>query len=201
MINSVQDGAVAAIAAMLDAIWLQALLIVAVTIFLLFLRRAFEPKFTRKVLLNKSEIRVFDMLQRAKPEGHHVSCQVSYGEFLKCDGNRKHRTINAKRADFVLCDKAFNVVAVIEYQGSGHFGSSVKSRLNALERDRAKRKAFAEAAVPLIEVPAKFSQELIDRLLAPISAPVSVAPDRSQVKFDRIEPTIRASIRKRFRLR
>lgn len=116
MDSSVQDAAIAAIAVLLDTIWLPALVIVAVTTVFLLLRKVLEPKFTRKVLLNKSEIRVFDMLQRAKPDGHHVSCQVSYGGFLKCDGNRKFRTINAKRADFVLCDEAFNVVAVIEYQ-------------------------------------------------------------------------------------
>lgn len=192
MDGSVQDAAIAAIAVLLDTIWLPALVIVAVTTVFLLLRKVLEPKFTRKVLLNKSEIRVFDMLQRAKPDGHHVSCQVFYGEFLKCDGNRKFRTINAKRADFVLCDEAFNVVAVIEYQGSGHFGSSVKSRRNALGRDRDKRKALAEADVPLIEVPAKFSQDLIDRLLAPIGAPVAVAAERSRPEFERLEPTLRA---------
>ena len=81
---------------------------------------------------------------------------------------------------------------MIEYQGTGHFGSSVKSRRNALERDRDKRKALAEADVPLIEVPAKFSQELIDRLLAPIGAPVAVEAERSRPEFERIEPSLRA---------
>lgn len=189
--NSMQDSVVSALQAMLGVIWLPFLAIVLGSAVVLVLGKLFQPRFTRKVLLNKSEIRLFEMLQRAKPDGHHVSCQVSYGEFLACDSKRKFWSINAKRADFVLCDRSFNVVAVIEYQGGGHFGATAQSRGNALGRDRDKRRALAEVGLPMIEVPAKFSQELIDRLVAAALNPVVAAAERNQPDFQRIEPTFR----------
>lgn len=119
------------------------------------------PKFTTKPLLNKSEIRLFKILHNITPENFHVFSQVSYGEFLRCASNRKFWTINAKRADFVICDYEFNVVAVVEYQGSGHYGSTRKSHENAKSRDRAKLKALTEANIPMVEIPPKFNSELI----------------------------------------
>lgn len=127
-----------------------------------------RPKFQTKTLINKSEIRLFWMITKQLPHGFRVMVQVSYGEILRCRSRRKFFTINAKRADLVICDREFNVVAVIEYQGGGHYGSTAKSRRNAIGRDRQKRRALAEAGVALVEIPAQFDVQLVSDALGPI---------------------------------
>jgi len=56
-------------------------------------------------------------------------CQVSYGEFLSCNNRQKFFSINAKRADFVVYDTRFRVLAVVEYQGDGHYGRTFLAKL------------------------------------------------------------------------
>lgn len=118
-----------------------------------------------------------------------MQATVSYGESLKCRkpgsncDHRKFWTVNAKRADFVLCNDAFYVVAVIEYQGGGHYGSSPKGLVSSIKRDNTKRKALSEAGFPLIEIPAKFDRDLVDRM---INVRSHATPDAGPV---RIEPT------------
>lgn len=143
------------------------------------------PKFTSEPLLNKEEIQLFNILLDIKPEGHHLFSQVSYGEFLNCGSNRNRKfwSINAKRADFVLCNAAFKVVSVIEYQGGGHFGWSKRSREDAEWRDDTKRTALSEAGIRLIEVLPKFNRETVERQINQRSR------KEPQSDFVRIEPT------------
>lgn len=129
-----------------------------------------RPKFVAKPLINKSEIRLFWMVTKQVPHGFRVMAQVSYGEILRCQNRRKFFTINAKRADLVICDRDFNVVAVIEYQGGGHYGSTAKARKDAISRDRQKRRALSEAGVPLVEIPAQFGVDLVSDALGPVLA-------------------------------
>ena len=96
------------------------------------------------------------------PADHHLMTQVAFGEFLKGKNRKRFWTINAKRADFVICDANFNVVAALEYQGTGHFGSSARSRTNAQKRDNQKRIALREAKIPLIELPANIAPHISD---------------------------------------
>ena len=70
-------------------------------------------------------------------------------------------SINSKRADFMIFDEKAQIVAVIEYQGSGHFGRSKESKARAIESDRIKRSALSDAGIPLLEVPARYSASLI----------------------------------------
>lgn len=143
-------------------------LIVGALVFSLVLRilaRVLQPKFTARPLLNKSETHLFKILQDTTPDGFYVFAQVSYGEFLCCASHRKFWTINAKRADFVICDSEFNAVAAIEYQGRGHFGKTHKSRRNTKKRDNAKFRALREANIPMVEIPPTFDRELIRDVL------------------------------------
>lgn len=121
--------------------------------------------FAAKKLLNKSESTLFKMAKPMLPADHHLMTQVAFGEFLRCKNRKRFWTINAKRADFVICDENFNVVAVLEYQGSGHFGSSAKSRANAEKRDNQKRTALREAKIPLIELPANVKTDDLRTLI------------------------------------
>lgn len=155
--NVLLDGVFQAVSAFPAFLWVVIIAALVLSFFSRVLAKLFLPDFTTKPLLNKSEIRLFKIMQQATPNGFHLFTQVSYGEFLRCTNNRKFWTVNAKRADFVICDSEFNVVAVVEYQGRGHHGSSSKSKKNAKHRDSIKRSALTEANIPMIEIFPKFN--------------------------------------------
>merc|ERR1711974_151950 len=118
--------------------------------------------FTRKPLINNAEKKLVLLLDTVVPECFgpkaRILSQVSYGEFLKGSDRSAFARINQKRADFVIVDADFEILCVIEYQGTGHHGRGEKSRADADLRDRVKRAACRSAGIPLIEVPAKFSK-------------------------------------------
>lgn len=119
-------------------------------------------EFEARPLLNKSEFQVLLVLEetvRAFGAGHRVMAQTCFGEFLKPrnrrkgdDTDRAFRSINSKRADFVVVDAAGYPVVVVEYQGSGHYQGT------AALRDAVKREACRSAGVALIEVMANFKR-------------------------------------------
>lgn len=129
-----------------------------------------EYKYTAKSLLNQSEIRVLAALDTTVPAifgpDARIFTQVSYGEFLKGDSRGAFQRVNARRADFVVADKQGNVLRVIEYQGSGHYGNSNAAREKAKHGDNVKRSSLASAGLKLVEIPAKFTQQSVAALLA-----------------------------------
>lgn len=118
--------------------------------------------FEARPLLNRSEFQVLLVLEAAAKEaksGHRVMAQTSYGEFLRLkrgerndDADRAYRSINSKRADFVIVDAAGYPVIVVEYQGSGHYQGTAELR------DAVKREALRSAGVALIEVMPDFKK-------------------------------------------
>lgn len=132
-------------------------------------RVAFEPT----PLLNKSEFQVFLLLEQVVREvggGHRVMAQTPLGEILKPKGAKNSelelafRSINSKRVDFVIVDRAGFAVVGVEYQGHGHYQGT------AALRDAVKREAFRSAGVPLIEVFAAFDRrEVATRVRAAIA--------------------------------
>lgn len=126
------------------------------------------PPFTTRSLLNRSEQQLHALLCGELPAGYRLLCQVSYGEILACRSRARFRRINSKRADFVICDGDWQPVAVIEYQGSGHFGRDRAGARDARRRDREKRRAATEAGLHFLEVPARFDAAGVARLLAPL---------------------------------
>lgn len=135
------------------------------------LRKVVEPKFKPARLLNKSEERLHRNLLKLAPSGWSLTFQTSYGTFLSCRSRKKYWTMNAKRADFLYCDQDFQPVAVIEYQGSGHYGSTQKSKKAAMKRDAQKRKSLSEAGIPLIEVPARYDTAFLQEAIGKIAFP------------------------------
>ena len=123
---------------------------------LIFVWTVWRNAYQAKPLLNLSERRLLGVLHRHAPSGLSVMCQVSYGELVTCRSRAKYFRVNAKRADFVLIDRDTNPVAVVEYQGGGHFGFNKMDKLKAKRGDRQKRHALKEAGIALIEVPAKY---------------------------------------------
>jgi hypothetical protein len=129
-------------------------------------------------LLNKAEFQVLLLLEAVVHDlrsGHRVMAQTSLGEFLRpkrqplqaAHADLAYRSINSKRADFVVVDQTGLAVLVVEYQGNGHYQGT------ALARDAVKREAFRSAGVTLIEIPARYEKEAIARqvrraLVAPL---------------------------------
>lgn len=119
-------------------------------------------EFERQPLLNKGEYRVLLVLEAAARDargGYRVMAQTSLGEVLRPklsvsaeQADLAFRSINSKRADFIVVDRRGLAVLAVEYQGNGHYQG------NAEQRDAVKRAVFQSAGVMLIEVPAQFNE-------------------------------------------
>ncbi len=127
-------------------------------------------------LLNKEEARLLPLLEsaaRAAERGHRVMAQTSMGEILRPaqgSGSEAQRraafaSINSKRLDFAVFDRAGTLVCAIEYQGSGHYQGT------AYMRDAVKKEVLRRAGVPLIEVPEKFDRGEVESALRRILSP------------------------------
>jgi very-short-patch-repair endonuclease len=57
-----------------------------------------------------------------------VMSQVSFGALLKVRSTAVRNTFDRKRADFVVCEKSFRVVAVVELDDSSHDGNEGRDR-------------------------------------------------------------------------
>lgn len=111
-----------------------------------FLEAAGQHDYQAKPLLNRSEARIYQRLLDALPGHLLVHVQVSLGEILRCPDRMAFRAINSKRCDFVITDLAYTPLAVIEFQGSGHY------QRNAETRDSIKRTALQSAGIDWIEL-------------------------------------------------
>ncbi|WP_414464474.1 DUF2726 domain-containing protein [Hyphomicrobium sp. DY-1] len=120
-------------------------------------------QFETQPLLNKGEFQVLLVLEavvRDLNSGFRVMAQTSLGEILKpkrqlwseTASDLAYRSINSKRADFVIVNATGHAVLAVEYQGNGHYQGT------ALMRDAVKREAFRTAGVALVEVPARFEK-------------------------------------------
>lgn len=109
-----------------------------------------RAKFTSRSLLNKSEAKVFDALDKAVIERNprwQVMAQVSLGEFLASPDKDAYLAVNSKRVDFALMDENCRVIHALEYQGSGHHTGS-----SAAARDAVKKEALRKAGIGYHEV-------------------------------------------------
>ena len=109
-----------------------------------------KATFTSRSLLNESEAKVFDTLDKAviaRNPGWQVMAQVSLGEFLSSPDKDAFLAVNSKRVDFALMDEKCRVVHALEYQGNGHhLGPS------AAARDAVKKEALRKAGIGYHEI-------------------------------------------------
>lgn len=106
--------------------------------------------FTSRPLLNKSEAKVFEALDKAviaRNPTWQVMAQVSLGEFLASPDKDAFLAVNSKRVDFALMDANCRVVHALEYQGSGHHTGTT-----AAARDAVKKEALRKAGIGYHEV-------------------------------------------------
>lgn len=109
-----------------------------------------KASFTSRVLLNKSEAKVFAALDKAvitRNPGWQVMAQVSLGEFLASPDKHAYFAVNSKRVDFALMDENACVVHALEYQGTGHHTGA-----SAAARDAVKKEALRKAGIGYHEI-------------------------------------------------
>ena len=116
------------------------------------LRTVMLADFKPQALLNKSEARLFKVLDKMviemAPPGWQVMAQVSLGEILRCEDKAAYACINSKRVDLLIVDADCKPVHAIEYQGGGHY----KGAHATAARDAVKKEALRRAGVGYVEV-------------------------------------------------
>lgn len=79
--------------------------------------------FTKRPLATANEQGMFWRLVECFPQPEYVVLtQVSFGALLNARGGASRYSFSQKRADFVLADKTFKVITVIELDDSSHRG-------------------------------------------------------------------------------
>lgn len=123
-----------------------------------------KSTFVKQKLLNREEYRLLPLLEgiiKELDQGHRLTIQTSLGELIKAKAdspeiqNSAFASINSKRLDFGIVDRAGFLSIAIEYQGSGHYHST------SFMRDAVKREALRKAGVHLMEIRNNFSPELV----------------------------------------
>ena len=113
------------------------------------LRIVMGAEFAVQPLLNRSEARVFQELDRIVigfNPSWQVMAQVSLGEILRSKDADAYRCINSKRVDLLLVDEHCRPRHVVEYQGGAHHQGT------AAARDAVKKEALRRAGIGYHEV-------------------------------------------------
>jgi hypothetical protein len=121
------------------------------------LQRAEQGSFSKKGLFNKSELRIFHLLEdeiKSAALPLRVMGQTSLRGFLETD-SQSYFALGERRADFVVADAEGNVALVVEYNGEGHFQNEPE------RRDAIKSIAFGKAGIPFLTIEAGESDALI----------------------------------------
>ena len=116
----------------------------------------------RKQILTNREQQMFSILSSALPECV-VLAQVAFSALVTADGWQSRNRFNRKVADFVLCSKNMNVIAVIELDDRSHMGREHHDR----ERDAMLKQAgYTTIRYPNIPTTETIRQDIEKLLLA-----------------------------------
>lgn len=131
-----------------------------------------------KRIITMNEQPTFMKLKEALPE-HIILAQVAFSAFMTAQGYAARNLFNRKVADFVVLDKAFNIVAIVELDDSSHKG---KEKFDA-ERDA----LIHEAGFKVIRY--KRTPELVQihrdfNITSSSLAQVLIEPDLTKTKLD-----------------
>jgi hypothetical protein len=132
------------------------------------LRTVMKAEFKPQRLLNKSEARLFNAIDKWVIElrpGWQVMAQVSLGEILKCEDKAAYACINSKRVDLLIVDDECRPFHVFEYQGGGHFkGAHATAARDAVKKEALRRARIGYTEVVPGDTPAEL-RRLIEKLL------------------------------------
>ncbi len=113
------------------------------------LEEVIKGKIRKSRPLSMNEQPTFKKLRETLEPEYVVLSQVSFGAILWTWSKAVRNRYNRKIVDFVVCDKGFNVVAVIELDDSSHKGKE--------ERDAERDLLLSEAGITVIRY--KFTPE------------------------------------------
>jgi phosphoribosyl 1,2-cyclic phosphodiesterase len=114
--------------------------------------------FERRQLLNWSEYQTFKIVEAdvaAMQQGFRVYPQTSLGEVLYSSDTNAFRSVNSKRVDMLIVNRAGWPIAAVEYQGTGHYQGT------AAARDAVKKEALRKAGIRYVEISASLSANQI----------------------------------------
>lgn len=134
-----------------------------------------EPRFkhggrtpiTRKTLVTEREQGMYNRLAVTFPN-HVVLAQVAFSALVATKGNPTRATFDRKVADFVLCNKAFDVIAVIELDDSTHRGKE--------ERDAARDAMLRDAGYTALRYANTPDADVLLRDISRATKPAPAAP-------------------------
>ena len=122
------------------------------------LRAVMAGSFEKQRLLSNSEYRVFSIVENeiaAQGAGYRVFAQTSLGEILRSSNEDAFHSINSKRVDILVVDRAGWPFLAIEHQGDGHYQGT------AAARDAIKKEALRKAGVRYLEFSATDTDDQI----------------------------------------
>lgn len=99
------------------------------------------PITAKKSILTKNEQPMYFRLRESLPECI-VLAQVSFSALITSKGYAERARFNRKMADFVVCSKAFEVLAVVELDDASHKGRE--------EKDEARDGLLKQAGVAVL---------------------------------------------------
>ncbi|MCH7308649.1 DUF2726 domain-containing protein [Acinetobacter sp. NIPH 1852] len=126
-------------------------------------------------LISMNEQPTFLRLREALPE-HIVLAQVAFSAFMTAKGYATRNLFNRKVADFVVLDKQFNVVAIVELDDSSHKGKEAKDA----ERDA----LISEAGYRLIRYQRTPDLDQVKKDFGGGSSSISIATSITLAKTD-----------------
>ena len=124
-----------------------------------------KPK--RKWLLTKNEAAMYNRLAQTLPD-KVIFAQVSFAGLLTARGRATRNRFDRKIADFVVCDMALQVLAIIELDDSSHRGRE--------SNDAARDKLLQDAGYRVLRYPRIPNAERVQADFAP--------PPVSEVKVE-----------------
>lgn len=127
--------------------------------------------------LTRNEQAMYFRLQGALPD-FIVLSQVSFGALLAAKSTAVRNTFDRKRADFVICEKSFKVVAIIELDDSSHDGKKARDEKRDAQLKAAGYRVLRYRGIPNI-----------DRVQADFAPPPAPDPSPGPDGWTRVDPT------------
>jgi very-short-patch-repair endonuclease len=113
----------------------------------------------RRWVLTKNEAAMYHRLMQALPD-KVILAQVSFGALLTARSKGARNRFDRKMADFVVCDKALQVLAIIELDDISHRGKE--------GRDAARDKLLLDAGYRVIRYPRIPNAEKVQADFVPV---------------------------------
>lgn len=149
-----------------------------------------------KRIITMNEQPTFMKLREALPE-HIILAQVAFSAFMTAQGYATRNLFNRKVADFVVLDKSFNIVAIVELDDSSHKGKEdLDAERDALVQEAGFKVIRYKRTPDITRIYADFNISTVSL------AQVSIEPNSSEIRtkfvadaitIERDDPTVQPS--------